>query len=164
MMRRWDEVSLIIQGFISLRTKMLVSNHPMTIHGISDQRSKILRTTTSGGFNASLRCQKEPWQLFPGHMSPRYLFAFFTRFGSDGQLAAENPNLTVTVIKSPNLLTHVIAFDIKGAICHLAQAIVVLAAATSHFRSFRAIWTCRCCYQSLLTRFFTSSKVLLSWV
>ena len=54
-------------------------------------------------------------------------------------MAAENPSLTVTVIKPPKLLTHVIAFDIKGVIYCLAQAIVVLAAATSHFRSFHAI-------------------------
>ena len=66
-------------------------------------------------------------------MSPRYLFAFFTWFGSGGQLAAKNPSLTVTVIKLPKLLMHMIAFNINGAICHLAQAVVVLAAATIHF-------------------------------
>ena len=72
-------------------------------------------------------------------MSPRYLFAFLHAVGSDGELAAENLSLTVTVIKPPNFLTRVIAFDIKGAICRLAQAVVVLSAATSHFRSFHAI-------------------------
>ena len=36
-------------------------------------------------------------------------------------------------------LTRVIAFDIKGAICRFALSVVVLAAATSHFQSFRAI-------------------------
>ena len=143
---------------------MRVSSHPMIMNRISDQRSEILRATTSGGFNASLRCRKEPWWLSPRHVSPRYLFAFCTWFGFGDQLAAENPSLTVTVIKPPKLLTYMIAFDIKGAICHLAQVVVVLAAATSHFRSFRAIWTCCCCYQWLSTRFFTSSKVLLSWV
>jgi len=66
--------------------------------------------------------------------------------------------------KAAQVLTCVIAFDIKGAICRLTQTVVVLTATTSHFQSFRAIRTYCCCYQSLSTIFFTSSKVLLSWV
>ena len=72
-------------------------------------------------------------------MSPWYLFAFLHAVGSSGQLAAKNPSLTVTVYKAAQVLTRVIAFDIKGAIFRLTKTIVVLAAATSHFQSFCAI-------------------------
>jgi hypothetical protein len=41
--------------------------------------------------------------------------------------------------KAAQVLTRVIAFDIKGAICRFTQAVIVLAATTSHFQSFRAI-------------------------
>ena len=41
--------------------------------------------------------------------------------------------------KAAQFLTHVIAFDIKGVICHFSQVVVILATATSHLQSFRAI-------------------------
>lgn len=41
--------------------------------------------------------------------------------------------------KAAQVLAHVIAFDIKDAICRFTQAVVVLATATSDFQSFHAI-------------------------
>lgn len=65
MMWHWDELFLIILQFKILRARPPVSNHLMILRKISDQRSKILRATTSRGFNASLRCRKKTVVVIP---------------------------------------------------------------------------------------------------
>ena len=79
----------------------------------------------------------------------QYLFALFVRFRSGDQLAAENPNLTATVMKPPrlfktcdNIVKKVLFVSLQS--CHFPQAVIVtvetplpfevVAAIASHFQ------------------------------
>ena len=164
----WSGVSWRWALWIILRSKtlhanMLFPDRPMTPREIADQRFGFFHAATSARLNAPLRCRREPWRLSLGHTSPWCLFPILCAVGSGGQLATENPSLTVVVTEPPKLGTCGNLWY-KGTICHFSKLSLSLPLLLVVFKVFHASCNCCSCHQSFSAKFFDSPKVLLSWV
>ena len=121
---------LIILRSKTFRASAPFPNHLMTPREIADQRLGFFHAVTGAGFNPPLQCRKELRRLSLGHASPRCLFTRLRAVSSGGQLAAENPSLTVAVTELAGFSTCG-NFRYKGIFCHFFQTVIVLATFTS---------------------------------
>ena len=77
--------------------------------------------------------------VIPGTRVATVSFRIFARGWFRWSAGGRKPESDRHGYKVVQGLTRVIAFDRKGTIFHFTLAVVVLAAATSHFQSFHAI-------------------------